>query len=283
MITNPYHRAVIRHLRERYDVHPKVHHGGKHLSLAFDYDGRPRRLTLSVSPSDGNTLRVKLRDIRRELGPPMEKTMIGAPFNQIPLHTITAHNSRPTPSEASARGSVACYASNKCLSFSFPTEIKDCLDVTKGYGVTRHGDGWEIRPGGNCTVRPNMTKTRWKITASAASSGLSPAGWFDATTADYLAVDGVLLVSLVGPPRVVAVEPKPAPVVIDHKTPMSVDTKFDAFGWHPEKTSSNHEYDREGMRAILSGIALVEKSTDWRLTKVNGSWEFRVPPVRLED
>src|SRR6266851_4034938 len=97
MTTNPYHRAVVRYLREEYSVDPVLHGGTNHPYVTFPYGGRVHRVTLHNSSAETDILAIKIADIRRVLGSPPPKAinvkrkleeMMPEPFNPIPIRTV---------------------------------------------------------------------------------------------------------------------------------------------------------------------------------------------------
>jgi|GEM_PF-4402815 len=65
--------AVIRYLRDEYDIRSAVVLQNKHRKLSFPYHGKRITLTLPVSSGDQDWLKITLGQVRAALGPPPEK------------------------------------------------------------------------------------------------------------------------------------------------------------------------------------------------------------------
>lgn len=49
-------------------IKPKMEHGGKHPKITFEHNGRTWRFPVALTPSDVNSGRAAIQQIRRSLG-----------------------------------------------------------------------------------------------------------------------------------------------------------------------------------------------------------------------
>lgn len=295
-MSSDYTHQILEFLQDEYELKigtNDICHGSNHRYLDFVYDGKRRRVTLHKDSVAGpNTIKMKLRDIRRELGQPPERpekqklrlenmmpTTLTGSGEAIPNHL-------PPAATIVARGTISNFESNDCLYFYLPPEIVECLDADLRYKVALIGhDSWEIGPGGACTIR--LSGAKRIISASSRASGLAnDLGYFANYPADYIAADGRVLVSLVDrksiTPSIKRRRRVPVEKSIIDVIPATSEPWIEPFVDVEPVPSIMSQNGR--MKALLRELKAIETVGPYRLIKTKeGKWKFWADSVQLED
>ena len=289
-----YDRAVRAYLA-RYPIDDlNIISAGKHRKAAFTYNGKRCTVTLATSPSDIAAVQVKLGDIRRLLGPPPDdepsprepRTLAAMTAGLKPLGNGHATSS-PLPTVVAATEprtwpcTVSLRDANKCLEFKLALPAADAFGRDAGCRVdftapdlftVRHTDE-RSRFG---RAEPPRIKPDGRLALGATAIMKRIGGPFASTPATATLVGGALQVRLMEAPR--------ARQRLDRETPTDLPDIEPLARPFPAQPTTCIPTVTEDARAALRLIARVERDSDYRLVKTTAAgWEFRVPPIRLEE
>jgi hypothetical protein len=171
---------------------------------------------------------------------------------------------------------VACYQSNNALEFTFPIALLTIVDQKTTYGIKRHDDrSWQLTPGGGrCHLR-RVSLSHWTLTfgKGKTNSGVNEF-FFGRTKAEYIVVDGNILVSLIENPQPINY----------HKLQRQVSKVTSKLTIpKPVVQKTDDDLSNTFMRTLLVGIKKVELKTEWRLLKIDGIWRFRIPDIVVDE
>jgi hypothetical protein len=295
MNVSEYDREIAAYLKQYQIEDLSIDKGrGGHRKCTFVYRGKRCTVTLASSPSDSDAVHIKLGDIRRLLGPPPDSDE----EKEKPRRTLAAMTAELKPSNGhvsettettvspSAKSpgwwscTVALRGANKCLEFRFPPAAADAFGRDLGCSVAftapdlftvRHSEE-PSKFGRKSTPRIN---DRGRLMFGGTDI-LKRIGQFGSTQARCQLVGGVLQVKLTRPPS----EPAAAKPTVVRRAPVPKSAP------EPEEPTTKIKgvpsIADAGMEALRL-IARVERESPYRLVKTTGGWEFRVPPIRLED
>lgn len=300
----PYHRAVLKYLRDTWGIRAPIQYGGRHPFIELDCAGVKRRVILSKTPSDYHAIANTKHDIRRMLDP-LSQPLVELPVEPVQedfidkskwtgLDSLTVPDEvQDKPRDITGRGWVACYEANKVIMFVFQSDVKDCMSLDGRYSVVQHGDhpsaGWEIRPGGRSGVQRARARItpfgkQWKMCFGA---GKIPA--FKRCKADYTVVDGHMLVSIVAgetivmvkqpsvpvQPTTVRVKPRPQPASEPYSQPIIIPPPSAAAIPLASGTFLPEAPHHAQLRSILKAIDNAELH-GWELVHTDAGWRWRI-------
>ena len=284
-----YSRAIREHLCDVYGIlDPVFRHSKHHNRVEFDYAGRHHTLTLQrshvVSGFNINTVKMKLRDIRRLIGDPpqKEKPMV---FNPLPISNIRPATPPIPLSTRHGTGRLSLNGSNKCLKFAFPAWVRNEFPAERVKITQVAPDSWQIEndvKGSNLITESNSTDVVNIGASGLLKSGVVP---FTAHETELLLTEGTLLVRLLNPTLLV---PSPA----EKETSMPAPPQPPSTDRPHSVAAPIHEQDeiseRTRLTAILRDIREVERHTPYRLKHIREEsgkpvWAWVVPPIKLED
>jgi hypothetical protein len=291
MTTNPYHRAVRRWLRSEYGVSSKVQHGTNHPYLAFEYGGKLRRVTLHNDSRETNALVMKVQDIRRELGAPLERAAASRRKMEDMMpelvhgegHRVKVTTVSTTPSNDKTNAKLAVYSAGRGLGYRVKVMVRDVIaDRFDGTLSTLRLDDetWTILQNGASRAKFRRESTGWQSITASLQGEHSP---FGASPAEAVEIDGTLTVHCPIATRVKLNVPIRKPTLHERETitPENIVEKLKAaiIGVQPDPDFPS----REHMRRTLALIVEIERRGVFRLVKVGGAWRFRAPDVALEE
>lgn len=312
---NSYQRSIRDHLRDDYHV-PEVHffQGGNHPRAEFTYASRSYTLTLHRAPGSrelgASTLKMKLRDIRRLLGDPPAPAAATSPRKLENMMTIQRAHETPRRAMPSM-GHVALYrdAGKTGLRVRFyPPEEAVAALGTRAVAVTRASpDSWQLTPDPARTA-PALRREGTKNLLDGGSALSLVEGFsdpFGVTPAEYLAIDGTVLVRLLTDQikpvaelhnRKSAQDPAPwlkRPEVVTAVAEARLDKEPGRMAQPPELPQTTASGARwvepppPDPLAVLRAIAEVEHAGTYALVRLaeGGGWAWKptAPWIKLED
>jgi hypothetical protein len=295
---NHYYRKVLSFLDQYGITDAVISNGANHPKLKFSYHGTKHSLTLQGSKSahETNILAMKKQDIRRLIGnhsdqlPSHEKRkledMMPEPFNNIP----GLNNIKPIIQldKSASIGRVACYYNSKTNTYNLRFAIPPNILVESGllsnpyqikitseydYEICKGRNGKRIKDDGRVSIQ-----LKGNITA------------FGASKAEFVCVDGVILVHLPKENRVeISPEKSELMKLVNHerkpKELKIIQVIEPVTQIIPEKQSLtvlqpliNATY----IKKILDQVKEIEKSTSYRILRTKDSDNLVFIAPRIE-